>query len=120
MRIKIFPERLRARWALADSLSLIQQVAEEPHPQIFEQHLRRLYPKLARYGIAMVRIDPVQIGEKAYDSTWMERHKVALRVLMMQARHGEFDLQSWNKDMQVENDKLQRFLSARPGGSETV
>ena len=81
---------------------------EENDAQHFERELRRLYPRLEECGLRAPLIDPVNIGQREYDSTWYGYHLTFLKVLRRWIRSDDVDINQWNTDVDRENEKRKK------------
>ena len=69
-----FPKKWKALWKIQEELENIRRAIDEKDPQHFLDEIKHLYPRLEQHGIRMPLINPIQIGDKMYDSTWHDYH----------------------------------------------
>lgn len=112
-----FSNQTKSYWTLSDNLERMGWAVQENNPQHFEQELRDLYPRLAKYGLHVPLLDPVRIGEAEYDNTWHGYHLTFIKALRRQVRNDRFDLAQWNVDVERENAKRRNWMQTHTGRS---
>ena len=65
-----FSNQRKSYWILTDNIERIGWAIDETNQQHFEQELRDLYPRLAKYELKVPLLDPVKIGETQSESNW--------------------------------------------------
>ena len=109
-----FSHRKKAFWNVSDNLEGIRHAIDEEDLRHFVSEVRILYPKLKQYGMRMPLIEPVEIGEPEYDSTWYDYHLDFLKRLHRYGRTKDFGLNQWNDTIDRETDERRRYLIRAP------
>lgn len=86
-----FASRKKVRWNVGEHLDEIDRVIAEENLAEFQKDLAILYPKLQRYGLALILNEP-----ELYQGVWHEYSITMLKELRRRIRNDTLDLEEWN------------------------